>query len=288
MAPVKPWSNMSKQDKKKFNDSLNDIIEGSNSTSLKLLGELVRILIKSTEAQDEMIDKITQEIANLQDFRGEFNAMKGLMEKLVPRFDAMEAKLVVIDDLNKNVKSLQDKQKDSAEKLSQTCKLIKLENQRNTVENDRQVTPMNMTDSVVTSAFDTLFRKNNVPHLLEKIFFSLDYDSFMACRMVNKDWNKLLSSERYVEESHKMLLEKKKNEEKLCEYSGNGNVVGVRQLLSSGVNPNYQKYDKFDWIQTPIFLAAKSGFAEVIKQLLQAGADPNSYVLLPDGKGSFS
>ena len=42
--------------------------------------------------------------------------------------------------------------------------------------------------------FDRLFTRG-VPHILEKIFFSLDYNSFVACREVSNAWNELHSSE---------------------------------------------------------------------------------------------
>ena len=63
---------------------------------------------------------------------------------------------------------------------------------------------------------EKLFRKN-VPHILERIFFSLDYDSFMECSKVCKEWNKLLSSDRYRSEAEKMLTmltEKKRIQER--------------------------------------------------------------------------
>ena len=58
----------------------------------------------------------------------------------------------------------------------------------------------------------TLFNKS-VPHVFEKIFFSLDYDSFLACGNVSKSWNELLSTESYREELMRMLTEKRENEE---------------------------------------------------------------------------
>ena len=43
------------------------------------------------------------------------------------------------------------------------------------------------------NSFGKLFDRS-VPHILEKIFFSLDYDSFMVCAKVCKTWEGLLSS----------------------------------------------------------------------------------------------
>ena len=42
--------------------------------------------------------------------------------------------------------------------------------------------------------FDILFTKS-VPHILEDIFFSLDYESFNTCLKVNNAWHELLASE---------------------------------------------------------------------------------------------
>ena len=44
--------------------------------------------------------------------------------------------------------------------------------------------------------FDKLFT-NYVPDILEKIFFALDYDSFIACGKVCKAWRELFSSQSY-------------------------------------------------------------------------------------------
>ena len=46
------------------------------------------------------------------------------------------------------------------------------------------------------SAFDMLFNRN-VVHILESIFFSLDYKSFKNCPQVCKQWNHMLSSEHF-------------------------------------------------------------------------------------------
>jgi len=48
-------------------------------------------------------------------------------------------------------------------------------------------------DSEKECPFDMLF-KVSVPHVPEKILFSLDYESIKRCLKVNKEWNKLLMS----------------------------------------------------------------------------------------------
>ena len=60
------------------------------------------------------------------------------------------------------------------------------------------------------SAFDLLFNRN-VPHILEKIFFNLDYESFAACRKVSKAWSELLSSKSFRKKEEDLLFEKMAN-----------------------------------------------------------------------------
>ena len=52
------------------------------------------------------------------------------------------------------------------------------------------------TRSTRQDEFDKLLSKN-VPHIHEGIFFSLDYESFVACRKVSRKWEELLSSEPF-------------------------------------------------------------------------------------------
>ena len=55
------------------------------------------------------------------------------------------------------------------------------------------------------SAFDTLLTRN-VPHILEKIFLSLDYKSFITCRRVSKTWNELLTSESFQKKEKSVYI----------------------------------------------------------------------------------
>ena len=52
--------------------------------------------------------------------------------------------------------------------------------------------------------FDKLFTVS-VPHILEKIFFSLDIKSFDACRKVSKAWGDLLASQAYKRRYEEMV-----------------------------------------------------------------------------------
>ena len=46
------------------------------------------------------------------------------------------------------------------------------------------------------NGFDRLF-EHSVPHILERIFFFLDYESFKECHNVCMVWKRLLSSQTY-------------------------------------------------------------------------------------------
>ena len=120
-------------------------------------------------------------------------------------------------------------------------------------------------------AFDALFTRC-VPHILENIFFSLDYMSFKRCKEVNKAWKELLSSETYQKKSlelfpQEMLIEKKEDEMKLLNASREGNAEEVRRLLSKHV------YEDFAAGGYAMFNSVIWGHNDVVKLLLDAGAD---------------
>ena len=122
--------------------------------------------------------------------------------------------------------------------------------------------------------FGTLFNKS-VPHILENIFFSLDYDSFMTCHKVCLEWKELLTSEFYRERAESLLAEKRENEDKLRHFSSAGNTEEVYNLLSSGVDPNCALSLHQTRGYTPLYNAVMGGLTDVVKLLLDRGADPN-------------
>ena len=119
--------------------------------------------------------------------------------------------------------------------------------------------------------FDRLFTRS-VPHILERIFFSLDHDSLKACQKVCKAWNELHSSEPYQQKAKELLEEKLHNEKMLFHFSTKGMALEVGNLLASGVNVNCIPKGM---IMTPLCIAAMTGHNDVVKLLLEAGADPN-------------
>ena len=123
----------------------------------------------------------------------------------------------------------------------------------------------------VSCVFEILFSKS-VPHILEKIYFSLDYESFLACFRVNRTWNQLLSSESYQKKFDKLLIEKEKNDKKLWNISRKGNVDEVKRLLSSGGWIDVNCVDGSDQ-NTPLIRATWGNHKDVAQVLLNRGAE---------------
>lgn len=165
--------------------------------------------------------------------------------------------------------------------------------------------------------FNKLFTKS-VPHVLEKIFFSLDYASFEKCSVVSVAWNEFLTS-KHIQKLEKQLFQedierkfwrelKDDNTSEIikmvssgmvdvnCEdgnngqmtplyraaYNGNKKVVQI--LLDKGAEPNV--VDQVGW--TPLHEAAFRGYKEVAQLLLERGADPNIAIQAEDTALSFA
>ena len=125
----------------------------------------------------------------------------------------------------------------------------------------------------IHGAFDTLLSKN-LPHVVEKIFFLLDFDSYKLCCMVSKTWNKLLTSESFQRKAKSVfsraILE---DENKLRIASSFGNIDEVRKLLSNGMlDVNCVTGCHYS---TPLCAATARGHKEIVQLLMDRGADPN-------------
>ena len=122
---------------------------------------------------------------------------------------------------------------------------------------------------------DTLWTKN-IPHILEKIFFSLDYQSYKRCFEVSNSWNILLKSESFQKKC-KLVFRMRilGDEKKLHKACGAGDTSTVRRLLSYQMLNVNCMVKKTEDECTPLFEAAYWGHSEVVSILLDNGADPN-------------
>ena len=143
---------------------------------------------------------------------------------------------------------------------------------------------------VIMAADELDFRCNFValysakfPHILEHIFFSLDYESYMNCMEVSNEWKGVLNSERYITKRKSIFkVEIERDEQMLCnavQYEW-GTTDVVRMLLASGmVDVNCRDPAV---AMTPLHLAAKNIYGKELCQILiEHGADPN----VADGDG---
>ena len=130
-----------------------------------------------------------------------------------------------------------------------------------------------------TCGFGTLFDMN-VPHLIENIFFSLDYASLKTCPRVCNQWKELIQSEAFqVKARSQFRVEIKEDEDNLCNASDEGNVEEVKRIISSGImninccagGSGRHKILKF----TPLCYASHNGNVDVVQILLDGGADPD-------------
>ena len=86
--------------------------------------------------------------------------------------------------------------------------------------------------SKVPCAFDKLLEKN-VPHIVEKIFLPLDFQSFMMCLEVSNTWRELLKTE-WLRRKVKLLFQHEIPME-LWNAAMYGKSEIVIKLLSTGL-----------------------------------------------------
>ena len=122
-----------------------------------------------------------------------------------------------------------------------------------------------------------------VPHILERIFLSLDYKSFKICLDVSATWRKLLTSELFLEKAKSVFhLKVDRDEEKLWLAAREGNFKEVQRL--SGCKLLDINCEKGSHQSSPLCEAAQnastgiyndSNHKDVIQLLLERGAKPN-------------
>ena len=121
--------------------------------------------------------------------------------------------------------------------------------------------------------FVTLFSKN-FPHILENIFFSMDYKSYKICLEVNSEWKELLTSERYITKGKTVFKEEiTKDEEKLWNAAEYDNADEARRKLATVMVDVNCRSRFINW--TPLHKAAERGHKEVVQLLIESGADQN-------------
>ena len=124
------------------------------------------------------------------------------------------------------------------------------------------------------SAFDILFEMN-LPHILEKIFGHLDYESYKKCYEVNSAWHELLTSDPYLRRAKAVFREGiLGDEKKLQDAIKGGDMDEIKRLLSYQlVDVNKTGNDEFGL--APLHDAALGGHADVVQMLIDRGAEPN-------------
>ena len=124
------------------------------------------------------------------------------------------------------------------------------------------------------SAFDTLFKKN-VPHLLEKIFFLLDYESYKLCLKVSIVWKDLLTSQSFQMRGrsvfHKDIL---RDGMRLWLAAKAGDKDKARELLSTGM-VNVDSCIASTMSRSALSVAAYFGQKGMVQLLFSKGADIN-------------
>ena len=118
--------------------------------------------------------------------------------------------------------------------------------------------------------FDKLFTIS-VPHILEKIFLSLDFKSFMNCLKVRKSWNQFLTTESFQRRSQPVFHNDIHFELGLAAKRGNVDKV-QRILISFIANINCQ----VERNGTPLSLAASEGHQDVVQHAERGGLGARS------------
>ena len=121
------------------------------------------------------------------------------------------------------------------------------------------------------SYFGNLFSKH-VPHVLEKIFLSLDYKSYKKCLKVNNEWDRVLTSNPFQMKG-KLAFDVEILQDTLFLYHAakEADRARVQELLSTRmIDVNIPCS-----VWTSLMVAAHEGHQDIVKILFDYGADLN-------------
>ena len=134
---------------------------------------------------------------------------------------------------------------------------------------------MQSEETVKFSLFEALLSKN-VPHILEKIFFFLDYESYKRCIEVSHVWHDLLTSDSLKKKGKSVFhTEILKDGVKLYKAAMEGDKAKALKLLSTGMIYVNTSYPTQDNLLTPLTVAAYNGHKDIAQLLFENGADLN-------------
>ena len=200
--------------------------------------------------------------------------MDDTIDSLLARQDSVKLGILQMQKVIKEKDEEIQKLKKQVRELEEKCKKDMDDEQHISSGPKRRKIESNSTSKDVP-AFDKLFSKS-VPHILEKIFLSLDYKSYKACLEVNTSWKELLASESYQKKGKSWFkTDISRDEDQLWHQASFGKIEEVRRLLSSGMlNVNCSGSSTRN-MTTPLLEAADRGHKEVVTILLEKGAKPN-------------
>ena len=114
--------------------------------------------------------------------------------------------------------------------------------------------------------FVKLFNKN-IPHILEKIFLSLDYKSFKRCYEVCKAWREIVGNESFRRRSKALYHDEMVDD--LFNATMAANPKDISWLLFMGININTTK-EFLGLNTTPLIVAVSTRNNDVVKVFLNA------------------
>ena len=148
---------------------------------------------------------------------------------------------------------------------------------------DRIRRMLKLTNELKPGEFDDLLTVRR-PHILEQICLSLDdYETLKNCLEVNSDWREVLTNKVFikrVQSTFKEDINYVNDQNTLIQMSAAGDEEGVRRILSGGlikVDCIDEKFEHWQQIgpRTPLIYAATDGYADIVRLLIEAGADVN-------------